>query len=416
VFRFVYIGGLVAMLAAAGLFALSNANSGEATFPGANGKLAFPSVGNHVQHIVTVNPDGSDFQELTTGTVADQHPSWSRDGKKIVFGRTNSDPGDDGIWTMDADGSNKNHVSEAGAGYPAFSPDGGTIYFLGSQDNIYRVSAQGGAATPITDTGGIFYFRLSPDGSLFTYRLSGEIVTLTTNGNTLLGTGVQGYSPSFSPDGDRILYTDANGFVSTMDVNGSNVSPFSVAGDYPEYSPDMQFIVFDTEIVPANANALPQGTHPFDWIMDADGDNPHRVTDEANSEYAADWAILVATPTPTHSPAPTPSPTPTPTPTESASASPTHSPTATPISSPTSTPSAHLRGDANCDDVVDASDVIAALSEVEGVDPGAPCSDLANADCDGELDADDALSILLYAAGTPREQPQACGPIGQPTP
>jgi hypothetical protein len=108
----------------------------------------------------------------------------------------------------------------------------------------------------------------------------------------------------------------------------------------------------------------------------------------------------------------TPSPTPSPTPHASAT------PTATPVSSvtPTPTSSAHLRGDANCDDVVDASDVIAALSEVEDVDPGAPCSDLANADCDGELDADDALSILLYVAGTPREQPQGCGPIGEASP
>ncbi|MEO8457397.1 MAG: choice-of-anchor Q domain-containing protein [Chloroflexota bacterium] len=92
-------------------------------------------------------------------------------------------------------------------------------------------------------------------------------------------------------------------------------------------------------------------------------------------------------------------------------------PPATGTGTPTPTPGpVHLRGDGDCSGVVDALDAIAALSQLLDSPPGAACGDLANADCDGDIDEQDALSILLYAAGAPREQPQGCGPIGQPTP
>jgi hypothetical protein len=102
-----------------------------------------------------------------------------------------------------------------------------------------------------------------------------------------------------------------------------------------------------------------------------------------------------------------------PTPTPSPTASPTPTPSPTPSGSVTPTPTgAVLRGDANCDGHVTLDDLTAVLSELAGVDPGAPCADRADVNCSGSLDADDALRILAFVANAPISQPGGCAAIG----
>jgi titin len=92
-------------------------------------------------------------------------------------------------------------------------------------------------------------------------------------------------------------------------------------------------------------------------------------------------------------------------------ASPT--PSATPAASPTPTPIPNApRGDGTCNGIVDLDDVIAALSEFAGVEPGAPCPERANVDCDSDIDAEDALRIAAFFAGVPLPQGTGCGAIG----
>jgi hypothetical protein len=62
---------------------------------------------------------------------------------------------------------------------------------------------------------------------------------------------------------------------------------------------------------------------------------------------------------------------------------------------------------------VDLDDAIAALSEFAGVDPGAPCSERANVDCDGDVDGEDALRIVAHVGGVPLAPPGGCGAIGE---
>ncbi len=107
-----------------------------------------------------------------------------------------------------------------------------------------------------------------------------------------------------------------------------------------------------------------------------------------------------ATPTPT--PTPTPVPTPAPTPSPTATPAPTPAPTPTPTL-------AYVRGDANCDGQVDAVDALALLRWVAGLEPRAPCLEQADANCDGALDAVDALDVLRHVAGLPVLAPSGCG-------
>jgi hypothetical protein len=72
-----------------------------------------------------------------------------------------------------------------------------------------------------------------------------------------------------------------------------------------------------------------------------------------------------------------------------------------------------LLGDANCDGIIDTDDIIAALSEMAGIPPGA-CGAPANTDCDGDIDAFDALLIVIYLADLPPNHVGICPRIGDP--
>ena len=51
------------------------------------------------------------------------------------------------------------------------------------------------------------------------------------------------------------------------------------------------------------------------------------------------------------------------------------------------------------------NDVIAVLSESIGVGPGAACAGDGNVNCNGGLDADDALRIARFVANVPKTPP-----------
>ena len=128
------------------------------------------------------------------------------------------------------------------------------------------------------------------------------------------------------------------------------------------------------------------------------------------------------TPSPTPSPSPTPPPTSTPSPTPAPSDTPTASPTPSPSPpteptqspppAPTSTPSPtpHLHGDADCNETIDVSDLLAILLTI--ADAGAaPCSLYADVDCDGTVQGLDAVIILRFVSELAIAIP-GCPPVG----
>jgi len=71
----------------------------------AGGPIAFVARGEN-DEIYVINADGSNLRRLTQNTWEwDKHPSWSPDGKQIVFW-SNRDTGRRQLWIMNADGSN----------------------------------------------------------------------------------------------------------------------------------------------------------------------------------------------------------------------------------------------------------------------------------------------------------------------
>ena len=80
--------------------------------------------------LFTVNPDGSDVDQLTSTSGSDEsHPAWSPDGTKIAFVREFGKGGSD-IYVMNANGTNVQPLTDVGFNdAPAWSPDGTRITF-----------------------------------------------------------------------------------------------------------------------------------------------------------------------------------------------------------------------------------------------------------------------------------------------
>lgn len=95
-------------------------------------------------------------------------------------------------------------------------------------------------------------------------------------------------------------------------------------------------------------------------------------------------------------------------------------------------PTPYVKGDNNCDGKVDALDALAGLRHVAGLDPNQPedCHALGqpvgtaplgnglpifgDIDCDDDVDAVDGLLILRFVAGLPVNLPAGCPPLEQP--
>jgi len=96
-----------------------------ATFPGANGRIAFIGYGDSSDPsgIFTVLPNGSGLRHLTSH-VSD--PSWSADGRSLVYLA-----GGGQVFTMDADGGNQTQVTHGSVEKvkPGFSPNGRRIVY-----------------------------------------------------------------------------------------------------------------------------------------------------------------------------------------------------------------------------------------------------------------------------------------------
>jgi Tol biopolymer transport system component len=77
----------------------------EATFPGKNGRIAYTDWDRGKDYeIYTINPDGSGKRQLTHNNTDDIYPAYSPDGKKIAYVGKDGPKGDLEIYTINARG------------------------------------------------------------------------------------------------------------------------------------------------------------------------------------------------------------------------------------------------------------------------------------------------------------------------
>ena len=155
-------------------------------------RIVFTSLKNGDLDIYTMNVDGSDLKQLTNTPGYDGGPWWSPDGKKIVYRAwhpTNADslkayrdllkqhmirPNRMELFTMKADGSEQEQITNLGGANfgPSWTPDGRQIIFSSNHKNprsgnfdLYLVNADGSGLEQVT-TNPVFdgFPMFSPDG------------------------------------------------------------------------------------------------------------------------------------------------------------------------------------------------------------------------------------------------------------
>src|SRR5215212_9836220 len=146
------LAALMALVLAASLLARI-AGPAEAAFPGQNGKIVFASnrttlITNPTgdNEIYTMNPDGSGLKQLTFNKSKDFNPSFSPNGRRIVFDGDRD--GKHEIYSMKADGSDQKRLTTNNAydGDPVYSPEGSKIAFVSDRDGdleIYTMNVDG---------------------------------------------------------------------------------------------------------------------------------------------------------------------------------------------------------------------------------------------------------------------------------
>ena len=316
------------------LFAV--APSAQAAFPGANGRINFSSdagsaTGNG--DVYDMRSDGSGQRNLTNNPAEDFYGHYSPDGRRIAFTsfRDAGDAQDDvrnhaELYVMDADGSHQRRITfnQLPEKNPSWSPDGKHLVFWRSArittvgdelppGDLWIVNLETGQTRslfkkPMSDED---VPQWSPDGGRIAFDSAGEfggefvvdIYTIRPDGRDLrLLTRTSedfDYSPNYSPDGRRITFTrehDGNGDIFVMSADGSH--PIQLTDDIRYewescFSPDGRFIAYTSEVGGAPFPGEP-GFFFFDiFVMRADGSAQTRLTKTpAIDEVRPDWQPL----------------------------------------------------------------------------------------------------------------------------
>jgi Tol biopolymer transport system component len=276
---------------------LAAASPALATPPGENGRIVFASDATGSVQLYTVGPFGHGLRQLTHLVVGDAvHPDWSPNARKIVF-ELDTETGCS-VILMRADGSHQRALPHPPGGecdgQPSFTPDGRRIVFGsfnpttndeaiwierldGSHQRRLATSPSGKGATDP---------NVSPDGTRLTFvAFNGQDL-----GQGLIRTGIRGRTPElllpyttdvaikhdWAPNNRRIVFTNNADFfeqsanIGTLRPDG--VGPVRWLTHYtdPErraytgsYSPNGRWIVYRLEDHGRYAlmRMHPDGTH-----------------------------------------------------------------------------------------------------------------------------------------------------------
>ena len=263
-------------------------------------KIAFGSEGS----IFSCMPDGSDIERVYTAGFFIGNPCWNTDHTKIVFElyvsyANFSDEGSEPeIFIYDLTSGDVNRLTNRYGldRQPSFSPDGKTVVFASSvggddvgtfNDEIFSVNIDGNNLIQLTDSPeSDMEPCISPDGDtiVFTRYIDhkGELYIMDVDGSNirrLTNNDAEDVYATFSPDGKYIAFVsdrsgDCDIWVMSADGSGDAKNLTNSPGRdlLPDYSPDGSMIVFES-------NRNEEDEYVFDiFVMTSEGENQTSIT------------------------------------------------------------------------------------------------------------------------------------------
>ena len=309
---------LIGLAAALSLLASCDSDGEASTATGANGPiegrlLYSVYAGGDTTALFAIDAAGGPSEDL--GVDTDPGARWSPDGTSILVSSA-AGPAEtvkpfrpatvasDGTGFRLIDGVDDRSLNLSCS---AFSPDGSLLACQGYSDfelGVYTVRASdGGGLHALTDFNGV-PGDFSPEGDEIVFlggdsestAFAGEVGTLYIVGTD--GSGLREVTPpgsvlayshaSWSPDGEWIVFIDADRTLSLVHPDGSGLHPVPLPAEASieealdgVWSPDGEWIAFSARLVGAD--------NPDIYLVRPDGTELRQLTETPDAEFASDW-------------------------------------------------------------------------------------------------------------------------------
>lgn len=249
-----------------------------------------------VGNIYVMDEDGSNKVLLKSVEQDGGRPNVSPDGQKILYERKDLESGETYMYTMDMDGTNETRILDQPGLDPVWSPDGSKVVFGATwdgYDGIYVMDADGTNIKPVSDAqdAPAYFHDWDPDGEHVVYDASRHGISdimrvniTTMEKENLTKQGDYKWSPTWAKG--KLAFEskqDANAEIYLVPAEGQdpiNLTNNPASDQQPSMSPDGKKVVFMSD----------RDGNPELYVLDIKKDRLTRLTENEAADLEPSWS------------------------------------------------------------------------------------------------------------------------------